>query len=166
MKKLFATIAVFSTLLLTACGFAPVYGTGGGASPAQEQLAQIHIENIPNREGQYLRNALIDRFYRHGRPQDPAYILDISRIAESRTDLDITKSSDSTRGQLRISAAINLKRKGETEPVLNRSLRAVTSYNILGSEFATNITEQDARENALDGLAQQIETQLALYFNR
>ena len=37
---------------------------------------------------------------------------------------------------------------------------------ILGSEFATRVTEDNARQNALDDIARQVEMQLNLFFKR
>ncbi len=164
-------IAIFSVLLLTACGFEPVYGTlGQDESAAQETvestLAQISIGTIPDREGQYLRNALIDRFYRHGRPAETIYALALAPIEERLTDLDITKSSDATRGQLRLETEIKLIDKKTGVTVMERELRSITSYNILGSEFTNRVSEDNARLNALDDLARQIELQVSLYFKR
>jgi LPS-assembly lipoprotein len=160
-------ICLFALLILAACGFAPVYGTHGASENAASQLAQIDIHNIPNQEGQYLRNALIDRFYTKGRPAaDPAYNLHIQSLVETLSDLDITKSSDATRGQLRLATRMVLTEKATSKTLVARDLHSVTSYNILSSEFSTRISEENARQNALDDLARQIELQLGLYFNR
>ena len=156
-------------LLLTSCGFAPVYGDLGSKteqSAVETTLAQIAIDNIPDREGQYLRNALIDRFYRHARPATAPYALSVAKIRERLIDLDITKSSDTTRGQLRLDTEIALTDRKTGKTLLTRKLRAVTSYNILGSEFTNRVSEQNARENALDDLARQIELQVSLYFKK
>lgn len=166
MKNL---LLITTLMLLTACGFEPVYGTMGkdeASSAAESNLAQIYISNIPDREGQYLRNALIDRFYRNARPREPLYTLNVNPIKEGIYDLDITKTSDTTRAQLRLDTGIALidNRTGET--VMTRNIRAITSYNILASEFSTRVSEENARENALDDLARQIELQASLYFNR
>jgi LPS-assembly lipoprotein len=168
MKKIHAPIYLVLLLLLTACGFTPMHGkySAQSSQAVQQNLAQISIANIPNREGQFLKNALIDRFYTDGRPSNALYVLDIEPIDEILTDLDITKSSDATRAQLRLNTIINLKDKATNAVVLRRKLTAVTSYNILQSQFTTRVSEQDARENALNDLADQIERQLALYFNR
>lgn len=165
MKRL---LSIAALLILAACGFAPVYGSKGGGEngAAAAQLAQVDIANIPDREGQYLRNALIDRFYRSGRPSSPAYMLQVQNLREVLTDLDITKSSDATRGQLKLTATMTLRDAATREVLLTRNLHAVTSYNILASEFSTRVTEENARQNALDDLARQIELQLGLYFNR
>lgn len=164
MKHIVLMIAL---LTVAACGFRPVYGVNRDTPTGVEsKLETVRIENIPDREGQYLRNALIDRFYRSGRPADPAYSLGFLPVTETLTDLDITKTSDATRGQLRLDTVMRLSdiRSGET--LIERRLISVTSYNILGSEFATRVTEDNARTNALDDLARQAEMQVSLYFKR
>lgn len=164
------TLVAFCALILLSaagCGFRPLYGTAGpDAGAAATRLDAVSIGNIPNREGQYLRNALIDRFYRSGEPADPAYILTVAPVRERLTDLDITKSSDATRGQLRLETHIRLSDGPTGNPLLSRDLTAITSYNILNSRFTTRVAEDNARLNALDDLARQIEAQLALYFQR
>lgn len=158
---------ILALLTLTACGFHPVYGVNKYTSVGVEtHLAQINIGNIPNREGQYLRNALIDYFYRAGRPTDARYTLTIKEIKETSRDLDITIDSDATRGQLILSTNINLTDKQTGKSVLSRQVRSIASYNILASEFTNRVSEQSTRENALNDIARQIEEQLALHFKR
>lgn len=152
-------------LLLSACGFSPLYGTHGGYA-VKHHFNAVFIGNIPDQEGQYLRNALIDRFYRNGRPADPQYTLEVAKVRQQRRDLDITKSSSATRAQLRLDTKIILKDNKTGETLLARDLLAVTSYNILQSQFTTRVSQEDAERSGLDDLARQIEQQLALYFNR
>ncbi|MCB9990202.1 MAG: hypothetical protein H6867_02335 [Rhodospirillales bacterium] len=166
IKHLFPGILLLMSLSLPACGFTPLYGTDdtetqGAVATGMEQ---VYIDNIPDREGQYLRNALIDKFYRSGRPAHPAYTLSIQPIQESRSDLDITKSSDATRAQLRLSTVMTLTEQATGREIMRRKLTSITSYNILQSQFTTRVSEQSTRQNALDDLARQVETQLALYF--
>ncbi|HOO82638.1 MAG TPA: LPS assembly lipoprotein LptE [Alphaproteobacteria bacterium] len=162
-----ALFLVFATctLQLTSCGLHPVYGVNKyTAVGVEEHLAAIEIGGIPDREGQFLRNALIDRFYRAGRPVNPLYKLTVSPVSESRRDLDVTIDSDTTRGQLTLKTNISLIDKQTGKVLLQRPLRSIASYNILASEFANRVSEQNTRENALNGLARQIEEQLALHF--
>lgn len=164
--RIFAFLSVF---ILAACGFQPLYGDHSVTNNAgvRSSLNSIHIGNIPDQPGQYLRNALIDRFYSAGRPAAgaAAYNLNIAPINESRTELDITKTSDSTRAQLYLTTSLTLKDKAGNE-LIQRSITAVTSYNILDSQFTTRVAEESARRQALDDLARQVETQILLYFNR
>ncbi len=133
---------------------------------ASAQLGTIEVAIIPNREGQYLRNALMDRFYQSGIPSNPAYKLHIKEISETVTNFDITIESESTRRQLKLTTTLTLSDVISGKPVLTRGLLAITSHNVLESEFSTLVTEQSAREAALNDLARQIERQLALYFAR
>ncbi|MCC6598321.1 MAG: hypothetical protein IT559_05995 [Alphaproteobacteria bacterium] len=155
---------ILTGIYLASCGFQPVYGVNKyTATGVETRLEQIEIGGIPNREGQFLRNALIDRFYRNGRPASPLYALDVETIQESKSDLDITKNADATRGQLRLSADFKLTDTRTGEILLQRTALAVTSYNILSSEFTNRVSEQNTRENALNDLARQIELQITLY---
>lgn len=163
-------IALMGCTVLTACGFEPMYGTAfqstQSAADVQGDLSQIEIGNLPDREGVYLRNALIDRFYRQGNPVNPKYSLSLSSIEEELIDLDITKNSDATRGQLKISTTMYLRDMATGEIVLERPLRSISSYNILTSEFTTRVSEENTRKNALDNIARQIELQIGLYLKR
>tara|TARA_R110001592_G_scaffold3525_8_gene19855 strand:- start:20065 stop:20574 length:510 start_codon:yes stop_codon:yes gene_type:complete len=169
MKKQGLIVAL--CLLVSACGFEPMYGTafeteGGAQSTIQSELGQVEIGNIPDREGQFLRNALIDRFYKNGRPADAHYSLEIAPIQQSTSDLDITIRSDATRRQLVLSSTLALKDKATGETLLTRNIKSSGSYNVLISEFATRVSEQNTRENGLNDLARQIELQIGLYLKR
>ena len=63
MKKILLTSV--ACLAVVSCGFTPMYGTAfqdGAVVDVRKELAHIEISNVKDREGQYLRNALIDRF--------------------------------------------------------------------------------------------------------
>ena len=80
--------------------------------------------------------------------------------------LKLTVESEATRRQLKLTGSMSLIDKKTGEAVLTRPLLAITSHNVLESEFSTLVTEQSAREAALNDLARQIERQLALYFTQ
>lgn len=162
-----AIIAIFA---LSACGFHPVYGTYSGGKTAEgnsanTMMGQVAIANIPDRSGQFLRNALIDRLHASSEPESTLYTLKIEPLIETNKELDITKSSEATRAQLRIKTHMVLVDKNGNH-LVSRDLSSMSSYNVLESEFATRITENAARENAINDIARQVERNLALYFNR
>ena len=167
MKKILCCIIACASLLLTACGFTPLYGKGGeqGAG-VQEKFQQVRITNIPDRQGQILRNDLVDRLYHNGTPAEPVYELSIASIQQHSTALDITPDSSSTRSELRLLTTLKLKEISTGKTLMSRELIAVASYDVLGNEYTTLVTQESVRDNALNDLAQQIETQLALYFSR
>ena len=148
-----------------------MYGTHAKApsvsgGTVEAGLDQVAIGNIQDREGVYLRNALIDRFYRNGTPANPRYDLGISPITENKASLDITTSSETTRAQLTQSTVLSLRDRQNGQLVLQRTLSSITSYNILESEFATRVSEENARQSGLDDIARQAELQISLFLNR
>lgn len=151
-------------LFVASCGFSPMYGSG--SSSANGQLEHVDIAIIPNESGVYLRNILIDHFYQNGYPKTPSHILTATPLIENISDLDITIESDATRKQIRLSTIMSLTDIKTGQTVLSRNLSALTSYNVLDSQFTTRVAEQDAREAALVDLARQIESQTMLYFKR
>lgn len=162
-------ILMAAILSIAGCGFSPVYGThniNAHESNANASLKQIRIAPLPDRSGQYLRNALIDRFYTDGYPINPIYLLKIEALKEYKTAFDITVESEATRYQLKISTALSLLDTRTEQNLLQRNLYATSSYNVLESEFSTRVSEQNAREAILNDLARQIEQQITLYLNR
>ena len=160
-------------MLMTGCGFTPLHGTHFKSEAQkkqsiaiQEELAQVWIGAIPNREGQFLRNALIDRFYQKSYPTNAHYRLSISPISTRTVSLGVTKDDDTTRGQMILSTKITLHSPLQPDSLLTRDLKSITSYNKLGSEFGTIVSEDNARENGLNEIADQIERELSLYFSR
>ena len=166
MKKTFTLLALPALLLLAACGFTPLYAHHDDDSDVQSAYQDIYIANIPDRSGQILRNDLMDRLYTHGKPDNPRYILELSAIQEHITSLAINITSDATRAELRLTASMRLKEKDTGKILLTRDLLAINSYNILSSQFTTIVSAQAVREDALNDMARQIETNLALYFQR
>ncbi len=156
-------------LLLAACGFAPMYGSGAGSQSgmsATTGLDTVEIDTIPDAEGVALRNQLIDRFYASGYPSSPQYQLSVAKVREAITDFDLTVESETTSRQVKLFTSFGLKNIQTGEVVLTRDISAFTSYNVVGSQFTTRVSEADSREAAINDLARQIETQVALYFKR
>lgn len=162
-----AVLIATCNIPLSSCGFSPVYATSGKTSQtsAKSALSNIDIAIIPNREGQFLRNALMDRFYTNGIPAQAPYSLQIAEIKENIYDFDITIDSEATRRQMRLSTKMTIIDNQTKEKVLTRDIISVASHNVLNSEFSTLVTEQNTRENVLNDLARQIERQTALFFD-
>lgn len=164
-------VVLFFVLGVTACGFEPTYatktfGNSGSSAVVESQMADIAIDIIPNRSGQFLRNRLIDNLYKNGYPTAPRYRLSISNISEQIVEIGIAKDSTASRAQLRLEIDFVLIDLQTQQVVLKRKQRATTGYNILSGQYTTYVTEADAREQGLNMLAQQITAQLELYFSR
>jgi LPS-assembly lipoprotein len=152
---------LLSLTLLPGCGYQPLYGAN---SPAAQQLPLVQINNIPDRLGQRLRNRLIDRFYSDGRPASPEYTLDIS-LVPSVYKLGIALDDSATRAELSLAANYTL-RNMQGAAVFTGSTTAVTNFNILRSQYATLIGEQDAYDRGVAQVSEDITRRVSLFFNR
>ncbi len=161
MRHAFLLLAILSPL--SSCGFAPVYatpearGTGGEAS----ELQYVDIDQIPNRAGQELRNNLIAILP----PGQGAarYRLEV-KLSEAIDDFGIRRDTTATFARLAVTARYRLFERSIEKPILDGTVRAINSYNILASTFATLSAEEDARSRASEQLAQDIKLRLAAYF--
>jgi LPS-assembly lipoprotein len=152
---------LLSLTLLPGCGYQPLYGAN---TPAAQQLPLVQINNIPDRLGQQLRNRLIDRFYSDGRPASPEYTLDVS-LVPSVYKLGIALDDSATRAELSLAANYTL-RNMQGAAVFTGSTTAVTNFNILRSQYATLIGEQDAYDRSVAQVSEDITRRVSLFFNR
>ena len=150
---------------MAACGFQPIYGSKGTPS-AQIKMASIKVGIIKDRQGQQLRNFLLDRINPGGVPQSPNYTLTV-KLTSGKELLAFRKSQISTRANLNFFAAFNLKGKNQ---YLGENLSGVSkitvSYNILRSHFATLTAEKNARTRAVKELSADISNRIAAFFRR
>lgn len=151
-------------LLVSSCGFKPLYTTG--ATPAARAFDTIAVSNIPDREGQYLRNMLLDKLYSGGIPAEPRYVLNVRAVRKTVTSFGIKRSATSTRGQIDLSTDIRLIDRQTGKAVLERSLSAAGDYNRLDNQYATVVSEESVTNNLLGELSDSIMTELALHFAR
>lgn len=156
-------LAVLLAVLLTACGYQPLYGPREKSSTTAE-LSTVKIALIQDRSGQMLRNFLLDRISPKGQPANPRFELRVS-LREIRRNLAIRRDETATRANLVVNANYSLVEQGVEEPVLDAKARSINSFNIVDSDFSTLTAEADARRRALRELSDQIALRLAIYFS-
>jgi LPS-assembly lipoprotein len=150
-----------SLLFLGACGFQPVYG-GGTKGEVAASLAAVEVSLVPNRIGQQLRNELIDRLYQAGRPDSPAYRLDI-QVMTSENRSGFRKDATATRGEVTVNASYALTDAGGSVVLRGRN-SASAGFSIVTDQYGTLINEEDAYDRAVEQLAGDIVRRLALHF--
>lgn len=159
-----ASAALLCTgLMLTACGFQPVYSEQRNASAAA--LASIEISQIGDRRGQVLRTLLRTRLSPKGPTGRALYRLTV-KLTESKAELALRKDESATRANLTLTAAFVLERLPPYPPGIARGNSISTnSYNVLDSDYATLSAENDARNRALRTLAEEIRLRVATAIN-
>ena len=151
---------------LSGCGFRPLYGRAGDdASGASGHLAAVRVSPIPDRMGQILRNALLDRLTPRGRPQKALYQLDVS-LEPTRSDLVILQDATSTFAKVRIKAKFALTDIASGAPLTRGKSESTTIFNIVESEFANIKAETAARGRAVNEISDDIRLRLGLFFRR
>ena len=150
-------------LLLSACGFQPLYKAQNAAG-VRDSCKNIEIANIPDRDGQFLRNALIDRLYTAGRPSDALYKLTVAPLEKRNIALGIKKDASSTRSFLQFTTHVTLTDNRSGKALLDRDMHVVGSYNILDNQYANTVSEQNVTENLLREMGDDILTELNVYF--
>ena len=126
-------------------------------------LSRILVERIAERSGQMMRTALKRRLAPQGQSATD-FKLEI-QLTESIQTLALQQNAFETRANLKITASYTLRSASDGQVLTTGKPSAVASYNILTSDFATLAAQGDARENAINNLADLIKTRLAIYFN-
>jgi LPS-assembly lipoprotein len=149
-------------LFVTGCGFTPLLAEKNTTA----EYPDIALSNIPDREGQYLRNQLLDRLAAKEQPVDAAYYLQIDPLVITVTNFGIQKDSTATRGAMQITAEMKLLDSKTQKVLLQRSLKSVGGYNILENQYATIVSKQSLTEHLLQEMSATAVTEITLYFNR
>ena len=158
-----AVCLVLCFVLLSACGFRPLYAPASDDRSPVADLAAVTVERIDDRPGQELRNQLVD-LLNPGRLQaPPRYRLEV-KLEEELNELAVERSGFATRANLRVEATYTLYPAGGTAPLVRNQSRVVSSYNIGDARFSTLTANEAARSRALRQIAYDIRARLATYF--
>jgi len=153
-----------SSLALGSCGFRPLYRrpSPDGFSPL-DSLASVRIAPLTDRTGQIFHNLLRNRLNPRGQPAQPSYVLSVS-LSETVQELGLRADETATRANLRLRALFVLRASDDARVLFRGSARSISSYNILENQFATGVSEDDARQRGLRQLSDEIRERLAVFF--
>jgi LPS-assembly lipoprotein len=151
-------------LVLSGCGFRPLYGRRG-SGPAALEMAAVEIGLVRDRLDQNLRNDLIERLTPFGEPAQPRYALSI-QTSQSNSALAIQSDSTITRFNVTVSAAFTLTERASGRILYRGNARAIGSYDAIRSDFATLTAEKDSARRTVREVSEDIRAQLAAFFAR
>lgn len=153
-------ISLAAAPVLAACGFEPLHAQRGVLAA----LPPMQIEPIPDRQGQILRNYLLDRVSPRGEASSAKYSLVIT-LFEPRQVLALRR--DDVISRMSYSAVANFEvRDSANRRVFAGNSSFSTDYEITNSEYATLTAQQNARERVLELVADDIRNQIAVEFRR
>ncbi|HUN44498.1 MAG TPA: LPS assembly lipoprotein LptE [Acetobacteraceae bacterium] len=159
-------MALGSAALVAGCGFQPVYmpTASGKPGPAERNLAAIHVNLIPDRPGQELRQDLQERFGSDSGGSS-RYNLAVS-FSVSGEGIGILPDTIATRIRLIANATWTLTTPDGAH-ITNGAARALDAFNVLDQQYFAADMDNDALQQRLASvIADQITMQLAAYFRR
>ena len=160
MKRLNAIAAMTLLLGVSACGFRPIYATPDVSAPVIREIAVMNVA-APESLAPYIADALTTRMA-PGEGITPRYELHV-RAGESAERLAVQIDATVTRYNYRLSADYTVVDRNTGES-FQGTARAVTSYNIVSSQYSTLFAERTAIEKAARLLAEEIERDLLIRF--
>ena len=152
---------LFVLIALTACEFRPLYGSSDSAASADVTglLSQVSVRQIPDREGQILRNFLVDRL---GGDRSGAFDL-VTRMSISQRDLGTAADSTTTRSRVMITADFVLTIEDETYQFTERS---ASSFSTVQTDYASLVAREDAVRRGLRDVADAARLRIAAILKR
>lgn len=164
LRRSSALVAVLITAsMVSACGYKPLYGQNQNAPSAQRHLESINVKPIPDRIGQMMRTAMMRGLSPRAKRSAHAYDISIT-LNESVSTLAVEQNAFATRANLTLEANYTLTRRADLLNLTSGSVRSVSSYNILASDFATKSAKDDSRKRAIQDVSNTLRTRLAIYF--
>lgn len=154
-------LAALASAPLAGCGFHPLYG-GHTAGEYDPRLAAIKVDPIPDRDGQLLALALREKLNPRGVALPTRYTLSVI-LTLTLTDLGIQRNATSTRSEINAAASYTLQGDGIN---IAGSSRTVSAFNLQNDAWAATVAQNDARERAIEDLADAIYMQLSLWSQR
>ncbi|SFR36291.1 LPS assembly lipoprotein LptE [Litoreibacter janthinus] len=140
---------------LAACGFEPVYGTGGSANGLRGSI----IVDEPTTKNSFDLVARLEE--RLGRAQSPIYGMTVTLTTEEK-GLAISGSNDITRYNLLGTAVYVLRDLGTGAQVYKGTVNTFTAYSASAQPVSTLAAERDARSRLMTALADKITTDLLI----
>ena len=156
----YRTTVIALLAVVSACGFRPLHAPGGGAVPSV--LAKFDVAPIPDRLGQVVRNHLVESLTPRGSPIAAKYRVVVS-LQLSKEALAIARDDSATRFNVSLEATYELLLVSSGDIVLKGTVRSVSAYNVVSSDYANVVAERDAELRAAREVSDEVKTRLSVY---
>ena len=152
-------------VLVSACGFRPLYGSRTTSASTVDAMAQIVVGRLTGRYGQIIRNQLLDHLTPFGKSSAPRYRLQLD-IETQKEALAIEQDETVERFNFQLIARYKLVDLTTASTVFRARSQSIAAYNVVRSDYATLIAEQDAAARVAREVTDDIKLQLAVFFDR
>lgn len=142
-------LSILSVVILSSCGFSPIYGNNGSATAI---LNSTLVDEPNTREGYLLTRHLESRL---GRASDPRFGLSVT-IVTTEEGLNISSEGDIERFNLLGSVEYSLRNTQTGQISASGTVKSFTGYSATGTTVATQVAQQDAQKRLMVILADLI----------
>lgn len=163
-KRAFAAMSVISLLVLSGCGWKPLYGPTASGADLEEVMRTVEVATIPGRVGQQVRNELIFDTTGGGNAGVPEYRLDIA-IRESVLNTLVSGTGDPRSQTYQLYTQFKLVRLSDNQVVMTGNSNARAAYDKVDSVFADIRARRDAENRAARTIADSIRARMASYLS-
>jgi LPS-assembly lipoprotein len=155
---------VIAVLVLTGCGFTPLYSKNvQGNATVVAEATQTVIDPITGRNGQILRTTLQDALNPHAVVRDPAYRLSVV-LDEKEVPIGIQQDRRITRYNIVEEARYTLITIKGGKVLDKGRVRMIGSYDAVDSDFATFAAKQDTTKRVLQEMGLDLSSRIKAAF--
>lgn len=147
-------LTFLSLLLVSSCGFSPLYRTDN--IKTTDLTAAVQIQPIADYDGYLLENYLTDGLNPNEMSVEKKYTLDVSLNAPQISEQNIQNDNFSSRERMSLTATYRLTDIQTGNIVINTTTSATGAYNIATQPYATWMAQKKVRENLVKMLADRI----------
>ncbi|MEI7932502.1 MAG: LPS assembly lipoprotein LptE [Alphaproteobacteria bacterium] len=157
---------VAAAAALSACGFTPLYATGGtagGLSVIDVQTPSGDIQAPDGRAAYLLREQLNDALARDA-SKPAVYRLTISKLSETRDPRGLGSTNVASRYELSMRVEYALTEIAGGRELTHGGQTVLVSYPAVTPPYAGVVAQQDSQQRAATEAARRIRLDLAEYF--
>lgn len=176
MKHLFNLSAKFlsilSVLLISACGFKPMYGQNSAMGSGLAQvMANIQVDQIRNISGrqerlsQLIENDLMERISPLSSDGSATTYLIQATYEVEEAGYGIREDESVTLQNLKLSVGFRLVDVGSDQSIMDGTARAIVTYDLVRSDFSNKVARETSLERLSKEVANQIITRIGTYLS-
>lgn len=147
------------TILLSSCGFTPVYKKLDEGSTAAKNLATIKVESSHDLLGQFFSSRLSDLLNPDANDVEPKYLLETT-LTKNKIPFAIQQDRTITRYKVSIDVVYKISNIVTGEVIDKGSLRRDGGYDKVDSDYASYISDEDTTKRIAKELAEDVRVKM------
>ena len=150
-------------LLLSACGFQPLYAKKS-STDVSKVFAGVKVDSVSGRSGQIFRSELEDKLNPHGDiPAKPLFRL-AATLNNNVVPIGVARDNTVTRYNVYLSSHYILYRIADDKAITSGDITFTNSYgNLTNAYFSTYVSADDAMKRGIVELSELYRLRLAAY---